>query len=196
MKKVLFYSIALLTTCAILMVGCQPKDEPQPQDPTEQQPGEPEQQQAQPVKALMNYTYEVSEQMIEVGDITINYYDNEGKLQSEVMTTTKWNKVIVAALPAKLGVQVKPALKEGVDYSKYEVFSALRKYEYKAYCLDADGNLVGKEEDIQKGSNTSTLDIPGDQIEAFFNKYKDKPLKQTLYKVDEKGVFTYLDEWE
>jgi hypothetical protein len=191
MKKILFYSIALLTACT-MMIGCQPKNEPQnpeqPQDTTEVKP------EVKPVAAVLDYSFEVTDEMQEVADFNITYYDKDGKLQTEQLTGKKWEKSIVAALPAKLGVKVNTVLKADFDPTKYETFTALRKYYYFAYVVDKDGKQVDEELPF---SNSTGVDMTGDKIEAFMNKYKEgKGFLQVLYTFDEEGKKTYHSEWE
>ena len=188
MKKVLFYSIALLTACTMMM-SCQPKNEPQ----TPEEPEQKDTTEVKPIAAVLEYRFEVTDAMREVADFTVSFYDKDGQLQTEQLASNMWEKVIVAALPAKLGVQVNAALKADFDPSKYEVFTALKKFRYFAYVVDKDGKQVDEELPY---SNTSNTDMAGNEIETYFNRYKEKAFMQTLYTFDEEGNKTYHSEWE
>ena len=191
MKKTLFYSIAMLM-CTMLMVGCNGQNEPQTPDQPEQ-PEDTTTTVVKPVAALLDYQFEVTEEMLEVANFTISYYDKDGELQTEQLESTKWDKIIVAKLPAKLGVQVNAALREDFDSTKYEVFRALKKYYYFAYAVGSDGKQADSE--IPFTNNTHS-DMAGSQIETFFNLYKEKPFAQVLFTFDEDGKKTYHSEWE
>ena len=188
MKKILFYGTVLFAACTMMM-SCQSKNEPQ-------NPDQPEQQDTttvKPVAAVLQYRFEVTDAMREVADFTVSFYDQNGQLQTEQLTSNQWEKTTVAALPAKLGVQVNAALKADFDPSKYEVFTALKKIRYFAYVVDKDGKQV---DDEVPYSNTNNTDMAGSEIETFFNRYKEKAFLQTLYTFDEEGNKTYHSEWE
>ena len=189
MKKKLFCGIMLLSACTILMVSCKKdKDEPQtPEQTTTQQTT------VQPVGALLDYQFEVTDEMREVADFTISFYDKNGQLQTEQLTSNKWDTIIVTTLPAKLGVQVKAALKANFDATQYNTFRALKKYTYIAYAIDQNGKKIGTEPSF---TNNTGTDMAADKIEGFFDKYKDKAFLQVLYTFDEKGNKTFLSTWE
>lgn len=189
MKLIAALCCALVCACTI-MVGCQPKNDPQtPTTPTD--PATPTN--PKPAAAVLNYTFEVTDEMREVADFNISYYDNEGKLQTEKLASNKWNKIMQTALPGKLGVQIYTALKADFDSTKYDVLTILDRYNYNAYCVDAEGKEIEKGQD---GYKNSTLPVVSGKIEGYINKYSNKPFHQTLYSVDADGNFTYLSEWE
>ena len=191
MKKSFFYAITLLTACTMLMVGC--KNNPNEPDQPEQ-PGQEEQPTAaKAVAAVLDYTFEISEDMLEVGDFTVFYYDSVGKIQSEQLTAPAWRKITISALPAKLGVKLVGVLKENYDPDKYEKIVFSTSYVAVTYRLDEKGEIVDKKKDTNRHSNS--IDLPGQKVPAHFEKYKDHFL-QAVYSFDEDGNKTELKEWE
>ena len=198
MKKTLFYSIALLTACTMLMVGCQPKDEPQtpgqtenPQDTTDVKP------EVKPAGVLFYYQFDISDDMREAGEYIVTYYDKDGQVQTEKLTDgTTWKKAIIAGYPTKFGVKVNMALKADFDPTKYEVFNALRSYQYKAYCVDEQGNELKGGKATSYTSPATPINMASDKIEGYFTKYSETPFHQMVLIVDEDCNMEYKGEWE
>lgn len=186
MKKILFRGIMLLTACTMLMVGCK-KDNSQQQEPD--QPTQPTK--AKLVSAVLEYSLEVNDDMRLAADFTVSYFDANGQVQTEKLTSNSWSKTMNAALPAKLGVRVVAVQKEGFNPADYETMTMLKSYSTTTYCLDENGNKVGKE----IGGVSSSLTLAGEKVPAYFEKYQDYFL-QTLYSVDADGNKTNLDEWK
>jgi len=184
----LFAVLCCAVVCIFTFSSCK-KDANDPQTPEQSE----QKTTVKPVAARMDYTLNVTDQMREVADINVSFYDKDGQLQTEQLTSNTWNKVMEAALPAKLGVQVKLALKADFDSTRYDVFTALRNYHYEAYCIDADGKKCDAGE---TGDINTPVPMASDKIEAFITKYSTKPLIQTLYTIDAEGNFTYHSEWE
>lgn len=183
MKKKLFCGIMLLAACTMLMVGCKKENSQQ------QEPDQPTQ--AKLVAACLGYSFEVTDDMLSVADITVSYYDEKGQLQTEQLKTTSWSKTIQASLPAKLGVRVLAVLKENYNPADHEKVTVARSYSLSTYCLDENGKKVNVKSDALSLSST----YAGDKIPAYFEKYKDH-LLQALYTVDAEGNFTYHEAWD
>ena len=190
MKKILFYSIALLTACTMMM-SCQPKDEPQgpeqPQDTTE----------VKPAGVLFFYQFDVTDDMRDVSEIIVSYYDKDGNVQTEKLADSNtWTKTIISGYPTKFGVKVNLALKADFDPSKYEVFHGLRSYKYKACCVDEQGNELEGGKGTSYTSPASPVSMASDQIERYIEKYTEKPFHQMVLIVDEDCNMEYKPEWE
>ena len=76
-----------------------------------------------PVAASLNATLTAGDDLMKYFDLTVDYYDANGKLQSESLKEAKWEKTIKASLPATLGVCLKAQLKDGVDPATIDLLS-------------------------------------------------------------------------
>ena len=68
-----------------------------------------------PVEVVMLYSLSSNEEMRNLLDITIEYYDADGNVQTEMMTEDVWSREIRTKLPATLGTHVNYQLKDGID---------------------------------------------------------------------------------
>lgn len=57
--------------------------------------------------AVMNCDLTVGDDMFNYLDLTVEYYDANGQVQSEQMTAKNWKKTVQAKLPATLGARLK-----------------------------------------------------------------------------------------
>lgn len=96
-----------------------------------------------PVAAVMDYSLRVSNDMLSTFDLTIEYYDENGKVQTEAMTKKEWKKNVKAQLPATLGARVKARLKDGVDPATIERVFADYGYNYQGHTENASGSAAG-----------------------------------------------------
>ena len=194
MKKILFYSIALLTACT-MMIGCKPKNEPK--DPGQQQDTIQVKPEVKPAGVLFYYQFDVTDDMRDAGEFTVSYYDEGGNVQTEKLADSNtWKKTIVSGYPTKFGVKVQMALKADFDSTKYAVFNALRSYQYKAYSVDEQGNELKGGKGTAYTSPVSPLQMLPGKIEKYFEKYKDKPFHEMVLIVDEDCNMEYKSEWE
>ena len=108
----------------------------------------------------MKYMFSVGTELFQYVDFTVEYYDKDGKVQSEKMANELWEKTVETKLPGKVGVQVKLQMKEGVDPSAVEWVTVTYTYNYHAYTLTADGKKVAG--DINAAS--PKRDIPGSRL--------------------------------
>jgi len=96
-----------------------------------------------PVAAILYYNMNVGDDMFAALDLTIEYYDADGKLQSEKMTAKEWEKNIrTQKLPATLGARLKAQLKAGFDVTSGEKFIAEYGYGYWGGAVNAAGEAV------------------------------------------------------
>lgn len=191
MKKVFFYSIALLVS-AMLMVGCKGKNEPQ----TPVQPEQQDTTEVKPAGVLFYYQFDVTDDMRKVGEFTVSYYDKEGNVQTEKLTDSNtWKKTIVSGYPTKFGVKVDLALKADFDSTQFEVFQALTYYEYKVYTVDAEGNRLKNGKGKSYISSASPIQMAPGMIEKYFEKYKNKPFHQNVIIVDKDCNMEEKSEW-
>ena len=119
-----------------------------------------------PVDAVMEYGFEVSDDMLTVLDMTVEYYDNDGKLQKENLTQKKWVKTVKAKLPVSLGACLKAQLKDGVDVNTIEAIKVSRGYKCTAYSMTATSNIAGN---VESSSNNATLTVNGEKLTSLLS---------------------------
>ncbi len=119
-----------------------------------------------PVAAVMEYGFEVSDDMLTVLDMTVEYYDNDGKLQKENLTQKKWVKTVKAKLPVSLGACLKAQLKDGVDVNTIEAIKVSRGYKCTAYSMTATSNIAGN---VESSSNNVTLTVNGEKLTSLLS---------------------------
>ena len=180
MKTKHFCGLALLAISTMFMVACDKENPDTPDTPTVKAP----------VAVVFNYSFAVNDSMRLVADFGISYFDENGQLQNEQLAANSWEKKVTAKLPAKLGVRVVASVKEGVDFSAIEKLRILSKYSEVFYCVDEDGNKVGK---TYTDGDSHAQPIRGEQITQYFS--KDHFL-QSLYTFDAAGEGTYHDDWK
>lgn len=138
-----------------------------------------------PVAASLNASLKVGDDMIKYFNLTIDYYDTDGKLQSETMKDTKWEKTIKAGLPATLGVRLKAQLKDGVDPATIDLISISSSLAYGYQVLDANGGIL----DVFAYSHAGSYSIKGSDIPEWLSD-EGKNIEQILYKFDANGKYT------
>ena len=183
MKAKQLFRFAMVAVCAVAMTSllssCDKTDEPQ-------NPTDPEQPQAQTAaSACMDLTFRSSAEMLQFFALTLEYYDENGKVVSEAVQPGQTTKNIKSAsLPAKVGFRVSVAEKEGLDRSQFDKFQVDYGYECKIYTVDKDGKKVkeiaGPGNDFKNGWAISKMD-------GWLESYKSG-LLELLYQFDANGV--------
>ena len=138
-----------------------------------------------PVAASMNATLTVGDDLIKYFDLTVDYYDANGKLQSEPMKEAKWEKTIKASLPATLGVRLKAQLKDGVDPATIDLISVKSSLSYDYKILDANDGRV----DGFAFSHGGSYSIHGSDIPEWL-KDEGQKIEEILYNFDASGKYT------
>ena len=188
MKTKQLFRAALAAFCVLvmtsLMTGCKEKNDPVVE--------EPQTENRTPVAAFMDYAYSTTDEMIKVFDITVEYYDSEGNVQTETLTTATWAKSAKSAsLPAKFGMNVKIAFKENIDVDNLPLMALEYECSYKSSALDAQNVAVGKQvADAFHGK----AEFAGKKIAVWVDSYAKHPV-QFLHQFDAKGVATSI-AWE
>ena len=136
-----------------------------------------------PVAAVMDYKLETTDAMLSMFDMTIEYYDADGKVQTEKMAQKLWTKKVKAKLPATLGARMKAQLKAGVDVSSQEKVTVAYGYNYTGYAVSAT-DLVASDV-VSKGTSSSS-DMKGDKVTEWLERNADGLVK-FLYAFDAKG---------
>lgn len=138
-----------------------------------------------PVAASLNATLSVGDDLIKYFDLTVDYYDADGKLQSEPLKDTKWEKKIKASLPATLGVRLKAQLKDGVDPATIDLLSVKSSLAYGYQTLDAKDGII----DVFASSHAGSYSIHGSDIPEWLND-EGKKIEQILYNFDANGKYS------
>ena len=98
-----------------------------------------------PVAAVMDVTLSVSDDMVDKANLSVEYYDANGIVQTETLTKKDWTKSVQAKLPATFGIRLMVKAKEGVDYASLEKFTESYTYSYSVYPVNASGTVLGAE---------------------------------------------------
>ena len=139
-----------------------------------------------PVAASLNVTLTVGDDLVKYFDLTVDYYDADGKLQSETLKEAKWEKTIKASLPATLGVRLKAIrLKDGVDPATIDLISVKSSLAYGYQILDANDGRV----DGFAFTHGGSYSIHGSDIPEWLND-EGKKIEEILYTFDASGKYT------
>ena len=136
--------------------------------------------------AVMNCDLTVGDDMFNYLDLTVEYYDANGKAQSEQMTEKTWTKNVKAKLPATLGARLKMQVKSGIDPASLEKFTEDVRYTYSVAPMNASGKELSGGKSY---SNHPTLDMPGNKVADWTAKHADGLVK-FLYIIDANGYVT------
>ena len=105
--KILTCGRAAILTCgltAVMLSACSSDDDPKTESPQEQ------------ADVQMMYAVEVTDDVLKVADVEVNYVDQTGAKQKEVMTSTTWEKTLNAkTLPLTEGIWAKLTPKGTVE---------------------------------------------------------------------------------
>ena len=162
-----------------------------PDQPTK--PTEPVADDTTPVGAYMTYTFGTNDDLLNMFNVTIEYYDENGKVQSEKIKETAWSKRVDAkSLPAKLGFRILFTLNGNYSISPTKVETISYYYSYLTGPTNAEGKVI-----IGKGSNDSLnfdQDCASGKLEKWLESYSSHP-SHYVFKYDSKGVAT-SSNWE
>ncbi len=114
-----------------------------------------------PTKELTGCTFtlevEASEDELAIGDVTIEYLDENGKTQSESIKEKKWSKTLTyTAFPAKVAYTLKHKLKEGVELSK-ESYNLNLGIKPTCYIVFSDKTTKASEQPLMKQYITESI---------------------------------------
>lgn len=175
MKKY-FMTLAAVLCCAMtttVFTACG-SDDDDPKNPADD---------TTPAAAVMDYSLTVGDDMVNMLDLTVEYYDANGKVQSEPMTQKTWTKNVKAQLPATLGVRLKIQMKSSVNTATLEKFTESYTYSYSVYPVTASGQQL---EGGKTSASSMSLDIPGSKLTEWAEDHANGLVK-FLYVFDTKG---------
>jgi hypothetical protein len=72
-----------------------------------------------PTSLKTDYVATVSQQLLDVANVTVRYIGANGQVAAEQMSSTTWTKSVTIALPAKAGLSIQPTLKGPVSEGEY-----------------------------------------------------------------------------
>ena len=136
-----------------------------------------------PVAAVMEYSLTVGDDMVNMLDLTVEYYDANGKVQTEQMTQKTWTKKVTAMLPATLGVRLKIQVKSSVNPATLEKVTESYTYSYSVYPVTASGK---QQEGGKANASSLNLDILGSKFAEWAEDHANGLVK-FLFVFDAKG---------
>jgi len=187
--KSIFHVVMLLAVAAVMtaLMGCNPvKNDPdQPSKPTE--PAEPDNT---PVGAFMNYSFATYEDLLDVFNIDIEYYDEKGNIQKLRLKEAAWGlRVDTKSLPAKFGMRVLFSLNSSYSLNPYDVVNISYDYSYNSSATNSDGKAVG--EHYKKAFSTE-LDCESGKILQWLDSYATHPAS-FMFEYDASGKGKAVD---
>ena len=138
-----------------------------------------------PVAASMNTSLSVGDDMLKYLDLTVDYYDANGKVQSEALTVNKWEKAIKANLPATLGVRLKAKLKDGVDPASIDLLTVKVSFTYGYNTLTANDGIL----EVFADGHGSSYNIKGSDLPDWLSENGNK-IEEILYNFDANGKYS------
>ena len=123
-----------------------------------------------PTSAAMDFNFAVDKSLLEVVDVTIQYY-KDGVVKTEVMNSERWEFLTKTSskMPNTLGLKITMALKDGVTLDK-EAYNMVTYVVGKPSVLFADQNGYGMPSKYEETNGTERADmLKDDFIEAVKN---------------------------
>ena len=124
-----------------------------------------------PTSAAMDFSFAVDKSLLEVVDVTIQYY-KDGVVKTEVMNSEHWDDTLTktsSKMPNTLGLKITMALKDGVTLDK-EAYNMVTYVVGKPSVLFADQNGYGMPSKYEETNGTERADmLKDDFIEAVKN---------------------------
>ena len=123
-----------------------------------------------PTSAAMDLNFAVDKSLLEVVDVTIQYY-KDGVVKTEVMNSERWEFLTKTSskMPNTLGLKITMALKDGVTLDK-EAYNMVTYVVGKPSVLFADQNGYGMPSKYEETNGTERADmLKDDFIEAVKN---------------------------
>ena len=118
------------------LTSCGSDDSNDPTPPPTPEPPTPE-------KVLtsvrIDYTATVSQQLLDVANVTVRYIGENGQVASEQISSTTWTKSVTIPLPNKAGLNIQPTLKGEVSEGEYTIAA---KGQMAYTWLDQDGQQL------------------------------------------------------
>ena len=180
-KNLLRVSMVVLCSLVLngLMTGCRHQNTPEePEDP-------------KAAFARAEATVTLSEDMLKVLDITVDYYNNAGELKQELVTTSELKLDTKSPLPTKAGLCLTVKIKDGIDIESYDHVVLETSLSFKCGAVDENDVIVGELHKLDGASNSAKL--IGAHVQAWVDSFnKVRPIK-FLYEFDAEGNSQKID---
>lgn len=118
-----------------------------------------------PTSAAMDLSFAVDKSLLEVVDVTIQYY-KDGVVKTEVMNSEHWDDTLTktsSKMPNTLGLKITMALKDGVTLDK-EAYNMVTYVVGKPSVLFADQNGYGMPSKYEETNGTERADMLKDDF--------------------------------
>lgn len=118
-----------------------------------------------PTYAAMGFNFAVDKSLLEVVDVTIQYY-KDGVVKTEVMNSEHWDDTLTktsSKMPNTLGLKITMALKDGVTLDK-EAYNMVTYVVGKPSVLFADQNGYGMPSKYEETNGTERADMLKDDF--------------------------------
>ena len=176
MKKIMMMFTAILC-CVMLFTSCSKSDD--------KGGGSPSVPDTTPVSVAFIYQLQVSQDMIDYLDVSLEYYDASGNVKSEPVTKTNWqSSKITAKLPATVAARLNFKEKSGVDYSKVDKVLVATGLTHAGSLVNKAGADVGV---ISAQMSLSEVTVPGNKVESFIAE-KGLGYRKFFYNYDASGT--------
>ena len=182
MKTKQLFRISMVAVCTMfmcgLMTGCKDTDNNTPEDPQKDNDNKA-------VAAKTEVSLKTNEDMLKLFNISVDFYDNEGKLQNEALTKTEWTRTILSPLPTKAGFLVNFKAKDGIDYASLGQTKLFFVYKFFCSAVNASEKLIGEQHKIDEITFSPT--IGSGKIPAWIDTFAAEKAISSLIEFDAEG---------
>ena len=139
-----------------------------------------------PVAVLMDYELGTTQATLNILDLTVEYYDADGKIKNEPMKELQWKKSIQHKLPATVGLHMKAQLKAGFDPDGSEEVKISFERSFNGYTLTATGDKTPISYNDTQATGVGTK---SNKFSGWLTEESDNILP-VLYIYDDKGQYS------
>ena len=181
MKTKNLFRVSMAALCAIMMTGLMTSCDKNNQN----NPDEPQPQVGKAVAARTASTVILSDDIVELMDITIDYYNNAGELKQMVLTTPELELTTKASLPTKAGMCLRLQIKEGVNLEEIALVDLSNTFGFRCAAVDENDKIVGDEHKLDDFGTTTKL--AGSKVQAWVEAFNANHQISFLYEFDAEG---------
>ena len=186
MKTKSFLHVLMVAICGLMLSGLMTSCRQNPNDPED-----PKTQDTTPAFARAEAIATVSEDILALMDVTVEYYNDKGELKQELLTTPELKYEVKAPLPTRTGMCLRVKLKDDANLESYEQVDLSTSFAFRCAAVTKEDKIVGEEHRFDGGSSTVKLKSAG--VEAWINSFnKHLPIK-FLYEFDAEGNSQSVD---
>ena len=186
MKTKNLWHVSMVAICGLMLSGLMTSCRQNPNDPED-----PKIQDKTPAFARAEATATVSEDILALMDVTVEYYNSNGELKQDLLTTPELKLETKAPLPTRSGMCLRLQLKEGANLESYEQVDLSTSFAFRCAAVTKDDVIVGEVHKFDGGSNTVKLKSAA--VQAWIDSFnKHLPIK-FLYEFDAEGNSQSVD---